>query len=908
VNVVRAGRGAIASVIGEAGVGKTRLVAALEQELEGASCTSPWAPGATTDGLVRWGRARCLSFDTSVPYAPFVEFFRRLIGIEPADPPEIARARIETAIEHLPDTDPSLTTPYICALLGVDPGPKASGVIESMDAPELQRRTFAAILSWIQGCLSAGPGLLILEDLHWADSVSLSLVEELLRLTERAPLGVVFLMRPYKEDGSWGIHEAAVRHHEHRYTPIRLNPLDVDAQRALVRALLTDPEPQDQLVEAIVERSGGNPFFLEELVRLQLEGDGQASASLPDSVTGLLTARLDRLDPGTRLVAQFASVFGREFDLNDLSLLASGQVEVDRAVQDLLAGGIFEERERIPELELGFRHALTREAAYGSMLLKTRRDLHGRVAEHLIGRDGDAASIAQHLVAANEGPRAVPYLVTAGDQASRAMALSDAISLYSQAAAWLGDPPDVEMALRVHEGLGAAYGLIPDLSEVSATYQRLLEVGTVNDAPALQVTALNRLGFATATLGGSYDDATLYLEQAKALAERVQDHMGLAEYHMAACMIATARGDMEIAAAHDAQTAQLGEALGAGQLLAGGLIQRVMSLSAAVRLDEAAEALEHAKRATEGVEDPSALIGISMAEHFVLLGSGRLKESFDLAEKTSELARRVGSSQAAYATVQAGSVAALLGDYEASIAFFAEALRLAEESHQPYHAARAASGLVGRYAQVGRDDDYMDQMKAKAIAHLKAPMGTMTASSVYGELGWAALEAGRDEEAREWFETALAGSSSTRHFEEPSLRLGLALAQLHAGDKASAVNEVEAASRFLEEKPLPMFKPVRALVAAAVHGPDDPAGSLASLTEAAAMSESLGMRWLTWRIHGARALMLGRSGSPEAATEAISSAREVIGGIASDIVDDGLRSAFSEHSLSRLAGIASPTQ
>lgn len=915
VDEVRKGKGQICALIGEAGVGKSRLAAALKDDLAAESCLSPWQSGDSS--TVQWAEARCLSYNTTVAYAPFIDLFGRVFGLEAGDDPDTARHKVTTDVERVLAGDAAVAT-YLTALLGIEPADSDAPIFAELPAPALQRRIFSAVIDYIEACSAARPSVLLVEDLHWADAVSLALLEEVMGATDRTMLAIVGLMRPYREDPSWGFHETAERHFSHRYTAVRLRPLDDQASRDMVDGLLGGSEIPASLVNVIQARAEGNPFFVEETLRAMLEagtlaerggkwileGD-TAPISLSGGVTGLLTARLDRLDDASKLVAQFASVLGREFEFSELEALVADPDRTESALTDLMKRDLMVERARIPKRTYSFRHALIQETAYSTILLKARRRLHGQVAEYLITKGAVPHEIARHLLEAKQETRAVPFLVDAGEEATRAMSLAEAIRFYDEALTWVGESADPELSKRIHEGMGAAYTLIPDLTKASASYQRMLEFGRARSEPSVQITALNRLGFTSAFLGGNYDQATEHLEEARRLAEEYGDGMGLAEYHMNSCMIATTRGDLEKAAAHDAETARLGSEVGSQMLLVGGLIQRVLSLAHATRYDDGLRALEQAREVVAGTTDQRVLSTLAAAEFFYLAREGKLTEAWEQARKAAEISAHIASSTASVAALQAGVAADLLGDFENALSFYARALELGEESGQFFNSAAAAAAMARIYVELGGSWDEVAASEAKALEHLETPMGETMASSVLADLGWAALGRGDLESALDLFARGLAGSSASKLIETPRLLLGLASVRVRRGELDSASELIAEANTFVEERQMAYYRPVVAAArgeALLARGRNQEAA--AAFAEGIEGAAAMGLVGLEWRQRASMARALIGAGQVDAAAEEAETARNLVAQQADRIIDLSMQASFLDRASGELADLA----
>lgn len=898
------GRGQICTLIGEAGVGKSKLAAALKADLVADRRLATW-PTATADGQLRWAEARCLSYDTNVPYAPFRELFAGLFEIEPDERVESQRARVRAAVADVV-ADPREIATYIGVMLGIDPEPDMADVIADLEPPALQRQVFSAVVSYLEACTLAGPGVLVLEDLHWADPVSLALLEELMEVTDRSILAILALMRPYRDDPSWGFHETGARDFQHRYTTIRLEPLDDASARSLASEILDGAELPEELHELISNRADGNPFFVEEILRVMMESGtltehdgrwvlepGDPATAIPTTINGLLNARLDRLDEGARHLLQLASVLGREFEFAELQQLDGGAVDVERTVGDLMRRDLLVEIRRIPTRVHAFRHALIQETAYDTILLKTRRSLHAMVADHLIERGAEPHEIARHLLRAGQQARAVPFLADAGDQASRAMSLADAIRHYSSALEFASDRADLQLMRRIYEGLGTAYTLIPDLTEASTSYQRMLEVGREHADPTIQVAALNRLGFMAVAMGGDYGQAMQHLETARRLAEESDDRLGLAQNHMMSCLIATSRGDLEAAAEHDAETVQAGDQAGLDRIRLGGLVQRAMTLVMGAEYEEAMLALEAAKSTAGADPLPNVKSMLLTTEALLLTCNGEIARAWEMMQANAEETVRIGSSKASNVALIAAGTAELAGHVEHALALHAQAKRLGEETGQLFNSAAAAAAMARLYAELGMEG--ADRFAAAALEHLQVPFGDMLSSSVLVELGRLAAIEGRLDDAVSMLTEGVDGASATKLHETSGLLLGLADVRIAQGDLGSARELIEEAIAFTSQRQMRHRRPAEALTMArllASEGRIDEAE--AELEIGRREAASMGAGGLELKLTTALARMQAEAGRATDAEHTQAVAEDLIRRQANEIVDDDLRRSFAE--------------
>jgi len=438
---LKVGVGGIVTVVGDAGIGKSRLVA----ELRLAMAHEP--------ALMQWLEGRCLSYGTSLAYLLWLDVLRNWLGVTAEDSLEQVREALrQQAAALCGDTFESIF-PYLARLLSLPLDSATETQLHELDGQELKARTFAALEALLHCAAHQRPLVLVLEDLHWADPTSAELLEHLLSLSDRAPLLFLIAFRPQRESPCWRIKEAAARLYPHRHSDLWLNPLSAAESRVLVSNLLRVEVLPPTLKEHILAVSEGNPFYVEEVLRSLIdqkaierdEANGQwrtapglADIAIPDTLQGVLLARIDRLQEDTRRVLQMASVIGRIFLYRVLNCIAQEEQRLDQQLVMLQRQELIRERARFPELEYIFKHELTREAAYAGLLKKERRLFHRQVAEALERlfperNEEWAGLLAHHWERAEEPAKATAYLLRAGDQARLAYAHEEALRHYSTA-------------------------------------------------------------------------------------------------------------------------------------------------------------------------------------------------------------------------------------------------------------------------------------------------------------------------------------------------------------------------------------------------------------------------------------------------------------------------------------------
>src|SRR5215510_11671640 len=209
----------------------------------------------------------------------------------------------------------------------------------------MREAVFTAVITMIEKLASQGPLALVFEDLHWVDPTSLDLLDRLMPIVDRTRLAIIAVFRPHREEPTWHFHEIAARDYAHRFTPVALEPLDVSQSRTLVGNLLQIEDLPEKVRHLILKEDEGNPFFVEEVIRSLLDSklvvrDGEhwratrhiVNIALPDTLAGVILARLDRLDDASKHAAQTASVIGREFGYRLLCDVDDERITLDGAL------------------------------------------------------------------------------------------------------------------------------------------------------------------------------------------------------------------------------------------------------------------------------------------------------------------------------------------------------------------------------------------------------------------------------------------------------------------------------------------------------------------------------------------------------------------------------------------------
>ena len=457
------GHGQIVTIIGEAGIGKSRLVEEAHMHTPGSSSTLHWIEG------------RALSYGQTLSFWIINQLLYNDLELSDGDPEVRVRTALKRRVNALFGDRAAEVLPYLGHLLGVNLEGALAEQVRLLDGETLKYQTLLSISRYFQRLAEIQPTVIVFEDLHWADPSSLEALEQLLSVTDRAPLMLVLLSRLEREHGSWGIKLKAETNYAHRYNEILLKPLSPPEQSRLVDNLLAVADLPESVRRLIFEHTEGNPFYLEEIVRSLIdqgaivhEGEGWRAVreltdiTIPDTLQGMLLARIDRLQEDVRRTVQLASVIGKSFLYRLLEAIAEAEQQLEGHLAQLQRVDLVREKTRLPELEYMFKHSLTQEAAYNSLLLERRRDFHRKVGEALERLFADRREkylglLAHHFEMAGEYTRSVEYLIQAGDQARLTDEHSEAIGYYQRAIALLNELGEQARAAQVWLKLGLIY-------------------------------------------------------------------------------------------------------------------------------------------------------------------------------------------------------------------------------------------------------------------------------------------------------------------------------------------------------------------------------------------------------------------------------------------------------------------
>lgn len=522
------GDGGLLFLIGEAGLGKSRLLQ--EIKLYNDAHTN-----------YRWFETHSLSYETEQPYGLIRRLMRRVISVSAEDEPESMHAKISSAVEVFPSLERTQARRVFETLFGL---------VSRENEPALEGETFKGLLYsvmhfWWHHWAETGPIVLVCDDVHWSDPASIALLQHLFHFVDQTAFLMVFSMRTDQETPSWQAMHAAAKDFPLRYNDIRLQNLNTSESGKLVESLLNISDLPVDLRTLVMEKSDGNPFFIEEVVRTLIDqglivrnennthwqaiGDW-SDFNIPGNLKTLLVARMDRLAEDPRRTLQVASIVGRSFYYRVLQHLVNITSEaLEQHMQTLQHTQLIQEVARLPELEYIFRHALTQEAVYSTILLKQRRAYHRQVGEALEllfpdRLDELAPQLAFHFSESRQAEKAFNYYIMAGDIALRLFAINEALSNYDQAMNWTepGGATDQQL-IHLYRQRGRVLELLLRHDEALENYQALETLGKTHSDDSLRLAGISSQALEYAFGHSEYEKGRQRAEEALALAQQLGD-------------------------------------------------------------------------------------------------------------------------------------------------------------------------------------------------------------------------------------------------------------------------------------------------------------------------------------------------------------------------------------------------
>jgi class 3 adenylate cyclase/tetratricopeptide (TPR) repeat protein len=823
------GLGSVVAVVGEAGLGKSRLMADLRDF-------------ADEQGAPAWYESRAISYGQSIPYYPWRQLGRQMLGASEMEAAPAVREKLAAFVQRL--GLPTADIPFYETLLAVDTE-ESRLALADLSGDDMVNRVAGAVVNAVKAAIGPGeaprPHVLVFDDLHWSDNATLELIAQVAALASFMPLIIVCILRPRRKAPSWQLVDRLQASLGSTFERIELEPLTPADAGALLGNLLDIKGLPGTVRQRILDRSEGNPFYLEEVLRSLIDcgqivsEDGHwratrdiVDAKIPETLAGVLSARIDRLPETTKRVAQTAAVIGRAFMHRVLESVchaapAAERIEhVEPHIASLSYEQLVRERTRDPEREYVFKHVLICEAAYGLLLRSRRRDLHARTGlalEELFSdrREEMAAVLAHHFTEAEDHQRALDYSRRAAESAGKLAAPQEELEHRERILKLLDGMPNADPAMVIDATLAwtGVRNILNDFTDVLKRLERAVELSRATADEKRLAIALSWTGNIHMVTGFP-SRSFAYLEESQKLATKLgQEQLLLLPLFLTTWFLV----DRDPRAAVDAlaEVIKLAHEQHALDVEGHAMGVRAIALARLGEFEQArkqiADALEVAKRVGSRVKDADIHISASMAYYDM----GEIEKGLEHARIGAEKALSVNGFECACAGFyNVGRGHLERHELDKALSELGRSLKIAELA--------TSTGMAG-LATIARGEVAVAQFEqgtAEAVDRLRAAMNEAQAGqNEYGafalgqRLAAALLKLGRHEEALALLEKAIA------YYRERSMRPYLAnalelLVQVHqkAGrPEAAAQAREEAATLRRTLEPPPEAQPVPSLAA-----------------------------------------------------------------------------------------------
>lgn len=913
---VSKGIGQIVFITGEAGLGKSRLIQELKNEWEKGSIFNNQKTAVSISDLqADWYETSALSYETSKPYGLFQRLLRRVVDARANNTNEEKRAMISEMVNGFSPEEISNARKAFESLFNLE-GENGSPPLEGEQFKQELFQGFRIL--WAQRA-QAYPIVLVLDDLHWADPASVELLEHLFLLTNSVPIMFICSTRLERKAPSWYLRQVAEESYAHRLTQIKVRPLTEEDSIQLVENLMSLSEIPEGLRDRILEKTEGNPFFVEEIVRtlLDIGFDGRSKADpirmakiksgeidIPDNIQSLLIAKIDRLKEDERHTLQLAALIGRSFYYRILEMISAENPDniLPHHLDVFQHMDLIREAARHPELEYSFRHGLTQEAAYSTILLKQRRSFHRQVAEAIETLFVDQSeemvvTLAHHYDNARIFDKAFHYSVEAGNQAYRLYAMKEAIEHYSRAVSYL-DKIEVnsQQLKQVYNRLGRSLELNSDFKAALKNYEKMENLAQNNDDRTLELSSL----IAQATIYSNVSDQgnperSLSLsKQALTLARELKDEQTEVkiQWNLLNALRFSEKVDEAVAAGEGAL--ELAQKLKLPYENAIAANDLSLPLVAAGRSDRAREVLEEARGLWREQGNQPMLADSLATASLVHAFAGEFDQSLDFSDEAYKISKSIQNSWGlSYSHFGIGNVYWQRGNPGQAIQAFETVMKYGEEANFSVAGVWSRAFLARIYLRLGHINHGVELAEAAVTyAEKNAPPWKPLAMGV---LSQARLEEGNFEQAEVLIQesrdnelSAFGSFLSIFQVEEPAIRLALM-----EKDAPLALRLAEDTIEKISSYNYLIYRPDALLLKAQVEifaKQNDQA--ITTLAEAEKEAEVLKANWVLWQVYHTRAQVLRDEDQQDEAKVLEAQARTIIDDITGNMNKENLKESF----------------
>ncbi len=771
------GQGHIISIIGEAGLGKSRLIAELKQY-----AIDLWDTGT----LFLWLESRSSEWRMGTSYAPFLDLLHNFLYFSTEDEHQRASTLATTLEEMTQQKSLAVTrSEEIGALLGNLLSLRAQNAwgdwLKNASPEQVRHQTFLAIRDFFAALARQQPLVLVFDDLHWADDLSLDLMTLLMDAATSHPILLISAFRPYQAHRDTRLAAIAAQRFPAHYTEIKLRELTPEQSRRLVEALLEIHALPPAIDDLVLKQAWGVPFFVEEALRAlidagtlyRVEGDWRTRAEpgsivLPESVQSVILSRVDRLDADSKRVLRAASAIGRTFPVELLAQIAPPGIDLERALWTLEDAALIYREQTVPHVQYSFRHSLTQETVYQTLSRRQAREWHRQVAEALEQRYRDNLSehyeqLAYHYDRSSADAKAIEYLLNAGEKSRRAYLNDEAIRYFQRvlqrladAAATAADSTRLAWRLAALTGLGQIHHGLGNEAEAEDYLRQAIQVGGAAGADAQTLIRLYYwLGEALHWRGKYAEQVQLGQEGLARLRDTESESVAAVLMNQTIAVGHLGQNRWDLFRQLTERTSRFIQRLPYSEELRPAYIHIILSAYNDKRMDAATEWLNRLERLAEEHHDLRALAEVLDYRWGYRFESGDFESATALAAQSLDLYRRIGDHFRLWRRLRDTALACVMsGDVAVAHAHADRALEMAQSlGREPLELeSRLCLGLIALCEHAWADAEREWRQAASAAPGAKLAWREWVATYC---LGRTYLAQDQRDAAREQFQTAL---------------------------------------------------------------------------------------------------------------------------------------------------------
>ncbi|MEO0270781.1 MAG: tetratricopeptide repeat protein [candidate division WOR-3 bacterium] len=711
VKRLKNGRFIAAFIFGDAGLGKSRLW----EEIKSFVINNK-LPIIILE-------ARCLSYSDNIPYWPFLQVIKKFFDIEDSDSQEIVKEKILKKSEELFADEYKDIAPYLGYLFSIRFNDELDEKIRCLEPRDLKVQLFLSVRKLLARISQTNPLILAIDDFHWIDPVSLSLIDFIFEAPEQFPLLFLFLSRIEKEKPCYKLKEQIKKKLGNNYLEIILNPLDKDSSAKLLSNLLKVPGFEEDFRNNILLKAEGNPFYLEEIIRSFIDSgilvfeDGLWKCSIedpkffafkiPDTVQAVIVSRLDRLNPELRMILEGASVMGRNFYVRVLqNIYEFDEFMLSKHLSTLEEFGYIQKFKSEPELEYIFRHPLLQEVVYNTLFKKKRRELHRRIGETLEkffhNRLDDFTEILAYQYANSDHiEKATEWLKKAGKKAKERFVNDEAIAYFEKVISILKENPEIKNQIlemiECYESLGDIQNLKGEYEKAIENYRAMFEVTKDNIVKA----RASRKIASIYQKQGRLDDSLKVLQSAQELliGDSEDEVIEKSEIYLLRSLIFRIKGEMEMAIKECETGLRIVEKSGIDEKKVKPIKAKEFNALGTIfwSKGEYDRAIEFYKKSLRIFEEIGDKLWIGVAYNNlgnIYQNKGEYENAIEFYQRSLKICEEIGNTHgigAAYNNL--GGVYFYKGEYDRAIEFFQKFLRICEEIGDKHGIGYASNNL-----------------------------------------------------------------------------------------------------------------------------------------------------------------------------------------------------------------------